>query len=150
MELLLNDLPTWRCARQSSKLRYPEPLLRECSLWSDLVTLESRKQFRPHCRYYDCVSVLLETGPEMSHERAPDEESAAQGSGSITKKPWLMGEVILIIQMLYHFWKHWVFVHLSTPLYIHSMPGSVMKEPPLFWAHMRNKWANEREMCSSS
>lgn len=133
-----------------AKLRYTEPLLKECSLWSDLVTLESRKQFCPSCRYHGCVSVLVKTGPEMLRERAPDEDSAAQGSGSITKKLWLMGEVTVMIRMFCHFQNLWTFINLSALLYIHSMPGSARKEPQLFWVHMRNKWDNEREMCSSS
>lgn len=106
-------------------------------------------KFCPPCRYYGCVSVLVKTGPEMLRERAPDEDSAAQGSGSITKKLWLMGKVILMIWVFYHFQKLWTFINLSALLYIHSMSGSARKEPQLSWAHMRNKWDNEREMCSS-
>lgn len=63
---------------------------------------------------------------------------------------WLMGEVTLMIRMFCHFQKLWTFINLSALLYIHSMPGSARKEPQLFWVHMRNKWDNEREMCSSS
>ena len=57
------------------------------------------------CRPYGCVSVLGQTHPEGQRERAPHEESAARGSRSVSEKPGLIVQVILMLRMFYYFKK---------------------------------------------
>lgn len=100
-----------------------------------------------HGRPYRCVSVLVQTNPGKQHGRALNEEPAAQDSGSVTRKPWLIVPVILIVRLLYRFKTLGICEFINALSCIHSMASTVLKEPRLRGAHeerVRYGW----EMCS--
>lgn len=84
-----------------------------------------------YCRPYGCVSVLVQTTLERQHEGALDEESSCQGSRSVTKKPGLSVQVILIIRMSYCFKKLGICEFTNCVFCVHSMLSTVLKEPQL-------------------
>lgn len=134
--------------RNQAKLRYTGPLPKEPFPQNNPGPLGSRKLSGPTIDP-TAVSVLVQTNPGKQHGRALSEEPAAQGFRSVTRKPWLIVQVILIVRMLCWFKTWGICEFINTLSCVHSMASTVLKEPRLCGAHeerMRYGW----EMCPST